>query len=535
MSVSTDQTSRDSAFWNSTYHKRVDRLFLPLSVRQNRIEDVFADFLAELVKRSGRETRPDQTTDRFGALLSSLEAGRQGLELPADDTRRDLVFRWLREELVRGERASNRRDSSEAKHSLIPLHLAVAERFGRPAGNLPAYGAFLYDMLSLGRDSVKVEGLLSRVWSFFDDSEGDPLAAVLELALREGEDEPFQPTSWPLPKSRLVRCPTHAEQFQKDVVNALRFKGVSRRTMLVWLYSLFTFYLATYFLRMSLAAERCSQALAASLKGEDVEYQPCNRCNLNPLGPSTGSCCSNRYSIILGERNYDHARLLKRYPYYTSQWQVAKSFLPDNSLRGVDEAKALELVLSSLRRAARDNPAELSSWFELLAESYPLKSDNVGRRMVDDDSTKWALTEEDRERALRIFHEGQASAFETLTLYLNFEDMDRSTNNMKEWQLYRALARHPIYGFARGRGEYLDYALGEGLLTALAHVHVAEFGELATVQTLETALESRGLLVVDAYRGELLKSLVNLGLVQDVADSGDAKQLTVLYKAGPER
>jgi len=534
MTLSAGEVSGDTTFWNSTYHKRVDHLFLPLSVRQNRIEDVFADFLAELVKQAGRERQVERTRDRFGALRLAMESGTPGLELPSDESKRDLVFRWLREELVREERTSNRRQSGDAAYSLTPLHLAVAERFGRPVGNIPAYGALLYEMLSICRETGQEGQLVGRVWAFFNQSEGDPLAAVLELALRAPAVGMRPSIRWPRSNAKLVRCPSHAEQFQRDVQTVLRFK-VSRRTMLVWLYSLFTFYLATYFLRMAIASERCSRALEASLKGRSESYRPCDRCQLDPSASLTSNGCSNPFSIILGERNHDHARLLKRYPFHTSEWQVARSFAPDKSLDGMDEAEALRALMAFLYDASKNDSEGLEGWFELLSESYPVDTDNVGRRNVEGDSTKWALSQEDKDQALRLLHEGQATAFETVALYLNFEDMDRSSNNMKEWQLYRALARHPIYGFARGRGEGLDYALGEGLLTAFVHCHVGELGEEATVRSLEEALEQRGLSVVDAYRSELLKTLVNLGLVQDVADSGDAKRLTVLYEADVPR
>ena len=176
--------SPDAEFWEKTYHVRVHKLFLPLSVRQNRIEDIFADFLFELASLArGRRPVPVPGDDgRFDVLRQALEAETDNVALPEDEARRDLVFRWLRSELVREERATNRRRTADVRYSLVPLHIAVAERFGRPTGNIPAYGAFLVEMLSVGRPSGQATALLQRLWEFFSRSAGDPLAAVLELA-----------------------------------------------------------------------------------------------------------------------------------------------------------------------------------------------------------------------------------------------------------------------------------------------------------------------------------------------------------------
>lgn len=528
--------SPDAEFWEKTYHVRVHKLLLPLSVRQNRIEDIFADFLFELASLArGRRPAPAPGDgDRFEVLCRALEAGTGNVALPGDEARRDLVFRWLRSELVREERAANRRRTAAASYSLVPLHIAVAERFGRPTGNIPAYGAFLVEMLSVGRPAGQETALLRRLWEFFSRSAGDPLAAVLELAFARAPASGGEGTPWQLRAPQLVRCPEHARHFQRDVENVFRFEGVSRRTRLLWLYSLFAFHLASYFLRMARAAERCASALASAIAGcNATTFVPCGLCRLDPNAPSSTGVCANAPEIVLGERNLDHARLFKRYPYYTSQLPIARSYLKESesaALEKLDPVVALDRLLGRLAEEGARNPQQLTEWFELLAADYPTETDNRRRRGGGRSSEKWRLSQADKKRAVDLLGGGRASAFETVALHLNFEDMARASNNVMEWQFYQTLARDSSYGFARGRGEELRYMLPDGLLAALVHTHVAAAGEDATVHSFERALEGLGLRIDDAYRADLLRSLVDLGLVEDVADAGDAKRLSAAYR-----
>jgi hypothetical protein len=545
---SDNELPRDVEFWQDTYHRRANPVFLPLSIRQNRIEDIFADFLVSLRGQArGRSLAKNKvgTTagkdKQFDVLLEAILSGNDRLELPHDEIKLDLVRRWLRTELVREERSTNRPGSGI---SIVPLHIAVAEYFGRDP-RWPAYGDFLCEMLTAGRAVDTRFKLLQNLWQFFSQSQNDPLAAVLELSLTSATEEhdASQERIWESSARRmLVRCPEHARLFQKDVENVLRYSGVSRRTMLVWLYSLFAFYLATYFLRMAYAAEAVAESLSAALTGSQPSSRLCGRCGLQPEGDeNSGARCSNPIKIVLGERNLDHARLFKRYPYYTSQLQIASSYFGKGQ-REIDASASLTETLSRLAAEATHSLDQVTAWFALLAETYPTEEDNQRRTKskkrtgATDDSqrTKWRLSKADKEKTLELLNARRVSAFEAVALHLNFEDMARASNNVMEWQFYQALARDPVYGFAKGRGEELQYKLLDGILAALVHSHVAEVREDATVQSFERALADRGLIIDDAYSSDLLQSLINLGLVEDVADAGDAKHLTVLYRMEEE-
>ncbi len=527
--------SADDVIWEKIYHKRVDRLFLPLGIRQNRIEDIFTDFLASLVAyahgRGAVGTSDDK--DRFGILEADLRQGVRHVSMPEDDFKRSLVFRWLRSELVRNERSSNSGRTRNAGHSIVPLHVAVAERFGRPEGGIPNYGECLCEMLTAGRPAGREDALLKSLWDFFKENGGDPLATILELALSSNESTEETQRPWALPARSLVRCPQHARAFQRDVEHVLRFVNhVSRSTMLVWLYSLFAFHLATYFLRMAKAAQRCATSLAKTMESGIVEYQACQLCGLTLAnGRATGSC-SNEVQIVLGERNLDHARLMKRYPYYTSQLPIAKSYFEqlydDRSLAAMDEADALASTFERIAAEVIAKPNEVKGWFEMLAGEYPVHTSTSPRGAQA--RSAWRLAEADKRQALELLQRGQATAFETVAFHLNFNDMSRASNSIQEWQFYQTLARDPVYGFASGRGEELNYKLSDGLLAALVHAHIVEVNGEATVRTFEESLESRGLRIDDGYRSALMEALVNAGTMEAIADAGDAKRLSALYE-----
>jgi len=536
------------------YHNRVDRLFLPLGIRQNRIEDIFADFLASLVVYARGGSAPvggpkgqNGNKDRFGVLRSDLERGVGNASLPSESSKRDLVVRWLQAELVREERSSNRNRPGGANRSIVPLHVAVAERFGRPDGNNPAYGDFICEMLCAGRPAGEESSLMERLWEIFNASEGDPLAAILALALAPQADGRAA-TRWGHPEPSFVRCVEHARRFQRDIENVLHYQGVSRRTRLVWLYALFTFHLATYFLRMALAARRCAEGLSAVLVGEHVAYSPCARCGMRPVRPGGSPVggdvapCSNAARIVLGERNRDHARLMRFYPYYTSQLPIARSYVEqwqDEPARGMDDADALVSLFGRLETEVAVRPGDVAGWFEILAEAYPTRSGDGGDQGGGQGSGRkgrakaWRLSEADKKRALDTMRGREASAFETVARYLNFDDMTRASNGIMEWQFYQALARDPIYGFARGRGDELQYGLSEGLLSALVHSYVVDAddaGREATVRNFEEWIEGSGLSADESYRKQLLASLVDSGLMEDVSDAGDAKRISPLYE-----
>ena len=120
---------------------------------------------------------------------------------------------------------------------------------------------------------------------------------------------------------------------------------------------------------------------------------------------------------------------------------------------------------------------------------------------------------------------------------LNFEDMARRSNNVLEFQFYAALARHPEYGFAK-RGRTIDvllYEMSESLIIALAHCHLQQGPDGATLATFVRYLEEFGFVFDGAGKALLERQLLELGILEDLADAGDAKHLKPLYQSGGGR
>lgn len=489
-------------------HARVHSVFLPLSVRQNRVEDIFLDFLTWLApqisgSREAQIRSADETTD---FILERIRGRADRFRLPEDARKQQLIHRWIRADLVVDPRQTNR--TSEDAVSIVPLHAAVANYFD-PPGQPPAYGRFACELLARADGGLDLT-LLERLAAFLGNAGSDPVARLLEGALGDA-DAVGDPKFYTLPAGddqRFVWSAAHARAFQEQVRSVLAFRdAVSRRTFVAWLYSIVTFFLSTYFLRMATAAEAFARWLEGVFAGDRSEWT--RSLDDEAFAPRIPYAC----------RDESHARLLKRFPGFTSQVVIAQRFaelvgiaLPPRGHLGAAGAaitEAVELV-------------DAEAVFRRLAETYP----------TNDERGPWKLPAEDKLRLLKHVGAVGTHPFVLAAQIFNFEDMARRSNNVMEWQFYSSLAKHPSYGFAgRGRtGDVLAYRMSEPLLVALAHCHVHQTGGGgATLGSLLEYLSDLGFVFDAAGRLALERQLLEVGMLEDLSDASDAKYLSPLY------
>jgi hypothetical protein len=495
----------------------VDPVFLPLSIRQNRIEDVFARFLEWLAPSPGTAARmgPKRTPlDVAELILEEARKKTSHFRLPEQGTPKSrLVREWIQSELMVESAATNRQAGSDA--SVVPLHTEIARRFEVP-GNPPAYGRFLCEMLARtpsGLDWTLVE----RLAQFFASDGSDPIARLLGLALgEEGQDNTprYQRDAVEYREQRVFAV-GHAQRFQRKLASVLQYRErVSRRTMLEWLYSLITYFLATYFLRMALAAEAYALQLEEAFEGrpfrwdrslDDEDFLP---------------------EIPYSRRDETHARLMKQFPSATSEIGIARCFLGITSAENANEGD-LRAVGAAVEECCGQVDAE--EVFRRAIEQYPVNA-SVG--------SSFKLTAQDKERAVELAVRSGISSFVTFARGLNWEDMARRTNNVMEWQFYASLARNQRYGFATGlkQGDVLLYKMSPALLTAMVHCHCAESASEHTLASFVESLEELGFRFDGGARGQLEQELVELGMLEALADASDAKRLVPLFELqGAER
>jgi hypothetical protein len=499
-------------------HARVEPILLPLSVRQNRVEDVFTDFLRWLGsgEHCGAEKPPGFTQSASGIAEFVMDAAdRRPLRvvMPRDRAKRDLLERWMQAELVIEPSQTNK--SSTAKRSVRPLHIVVGECFEPPDTSQPNYGKFVSELLSRSSQGLEMS-LLSELAGFFGSAGGDHVARLLQDVLGPESGPPAVPQYERLSESdRQVWCVNHAIAFQNKVRSVLAYKElVSRRVLLEWLYCIITLYLSTYFLRMAAAAEACAASLEAAACGADP-------------GWALDSLETDAYvpSIPYGRQDESHARLLKQFPAATSQIRLTRKFVEIADGREYAPSE-LSLVAERLADYARDGLVE--KVFSLASRAFPTKGSTV--------QGAYKLTEEERARILQLT-KAQASSYQIFTRYLNFEDMSRRSNNVLEWQFYSSLAKNREYGFARaGRsGDNLHYELSDSLAVALVHCHCVECRDEPTLKSFAADLELIGFVLGGEGRQLLEGQLVRLGLMESLADASDAKRLVPLYAIGRQR
>lgn len=501
-------------------HGRVDGVFLPLSIRQNRVEDVFLDFLRWLVPETqivGERMEPgDLSADgRADLVLDGMRARPTRFRLPDDPRKLELVRRWIRTDLIVEPRQSNRASGDAV--SIIPLHSSVASHF-QPPGQPPAYGRFICELLARTDQGSLDYALLDELGQVFGQSGADPVARLLEAALSvENQANVRQGLRYrheleAKGGERLVWCVTHGAAFRRQVRSVLAFRDtVGRRTFVEWLYAIFSFFVSTYFLRMAQAAEDYANWLEGLFAGsrsawgktvESAEFAP---------------------RIPYARRNESHSVLLKRLPSFTSVTVMARHFAEGagcDVLRSGDLEQLGAGVVESLGKV--NGPLVLRQ----LADAYPTK----------DEGKRWKLSVEERDRLVAIARTSKTSAFAIVARILNFEDMARASNNVMEWQFYATLARHPTFGFAgRGRtGDILHYRMSQALLVALAHCHLHQVGETATQMSFMNYLTTLGFTFDAEGRSALAGQLVDLGLIDDLSDAGDARYLRPVFRRGKD-
>lgn len=483
------------------FHKRVDNAFLPISVRQNRIEDVFTHFLRSLAPvPDSLPTGGEDAASKAQGLLDAMIDRSERFRVPNRPEDRDLILEWIRQELLVESRASNRLARDAA--SLIPMHLSVGQRFV-PRSNPPDYGGILCELLmdDTADDSSRV--LLDALNEFMASGSGDIVAQVMEGTLWIPTDRPPRYTE--MRARRRIFCRSHGLQMQQAVRSLLEYKdAIARRTFVNWLFALIDFYLATYFLRMSMSAEYfCSRVEVIATGGdvstaiaswEDESFQP---------------------RLAYGRNNPEHARLLKRYPYYTSSLLIVRelaSALLDKDIETQNWTE-FEDVAKELR-----SHKQYESTLDELIRSYPTESHGLA----------WKLTEDDK--ATILSQTGlQMHPFMKLALLLNFEDMARRSNNVMEWQFFYTLARDRTYGFALpARGDNLRYQLSNEALAAFVHVYAASTSD-PTFAGFVAYLETLGFSFDGAGRRKLEGQLQAHGLIDELADAGEAKYLVPMH------
>ena len=161
-------------------HARVDGVFLPLSVRQNRIEDVFLDFLAWLAPASP-SAHPEvlTATEAVNLIIDRVEERRERVYVTTDPKKLELIKRWIASELVVHPAQTNR--TTDEKVSFLPLHSAIALHVA-PPGQTPAYGRFISELLTRRANGFVFDVIddLSQLFnSTSEDLVTDLLAAVL--------------------------------------------------------------------------------------------------------------------------------------------------------------------------------------------------------------------------------------------------------------------------------------------------------------------------------------------------------------------
>lgn len=497
-------------------HARVDGVFLPLSVRQNRVEDIFLDFLRWLAPDAagprGQATGGDVTADgRAELILAGMRARPTKIRLPDDPRKVELIRRWIRTELVVEPRQSNRASGDAV--SIVPLHSCVARYFELP-GRPPAYGRFICELLARTEDGSMEYGLLDNLSQLFGNSGSDPVARLLEAALGPDEraavdsERRFRRELGASRSERLVWCSAHGASFRRQVASVLAYRdAVGRKTFVEWLYAVFSFFVSTYLLRMAQAAESYSAWLEGLFAGEKSSW---GKALESPeFAPRIG----------YGRRNASHSALLKRFPSFTSVIVMARHFAEaagsDVSPRG-DLDRLGSAVLDSLARV------DARSVFEDLTRSYPTKEER---------QQPWKLSASERDHIVAAAGRARTSPFTLAARILNFEDMARASNNVMEWQFYSTLARHSTYGFAaRGRsGDVLHYRMSDALLVALAHCHMHQRGEAATQLSFMEYLTNLGFTFDADGRSVISGQLVDLGLVEDLSDAGDARFLRPIF------
>ena len=489
------------------YHRRTHPIFLPLSVRQNRIEDVFLHFLTWLSGRAATGAAVGDggvTADaRVELLLSRLNAAQDLVRMPSSTEELDLLRRWMRSELVVGPKASNSTETSAT--SIVPLHLSVA-RFFAPPGNPPNYGRFISDLLSVGPHEADLS-LLEQLRECLSGPGGDYVSQVVSAAFatdNSGAEPPFRDLA---STQTWVWAVEHAGRFQTQVTNALRYaETVSRRTLIEWLYALVTFFVATYLLRMA----RFAEAYAFWLEGRlATDIEPA-------IWVSDADSPDYAPGLWYGHSDETHARLMKRLPQFTSEAAIGRALASALVGQEIDETD-----LARIGQIIGEEPRDEA--FGLLRQACLRYPTGAGRR------DRWRLASEERVRIVERADRNGVQPFITLSQLLNFEDMTRSSNNVMEWQFYSTLARNPQYGFARrASGDSLHCQFSDTLLTVLVHCHAAERSH-PTLESLAAYLTGVGVALDGDGRALLERQLVLAGFLEPFADASDAKYIKTTY------
>lgn len=498
-----------------TLHRRVEPVFLPLSVRQNRIEEVFTDFLRWLGAghQCGANKPQGYVQSSAGIshfIMTAADHRQLKIVMPRERAKRGLLERWIQAELV-----IEPTQARTALRSVRPLHTVIGECFEPTDSSQPNYGKFLSELLSRTPDGLNLS-LLGQLSDFFGSAGTDQVARLLQDALGPEGGPEADPQYVRLSESdQQVWCVGHAVAFQHRVRSVLAYKDlVSRRVLLEWLYCIITLYVSTYFLRMAMAAEALAADLERAAVGEEVTWSP-----------DVLEAAQYKPRIPYGRQDESHARLFKQFPASTSQIRISRKFveLADGCQLGASD---LGVVVDRLRQHAIEGL--LDEVFSLASRTFPTKGSG---------GTAFKLTEDERARILQLT-KTQASSFQIFTRYLNFEDMARRSNNVLEWQFYSSLAKNRDFGFARaGRsGDNLHYQLSDSLAVALVHCHCVECEDEATLKSFTADLEDVGFVLGGEGRSLLEGQLVRLGLMESLADASDAKRLIPLYKVeGQER
>jgi peptidoglycan/xylan/chitin deacetylase (PgdA/CDA1 family) len=381
-----------------------------------------------------------------------------------------------------------------------------------PPGQPPAYGRFLSELLSRTSSGFDFE-LLDDLSDLFSNSGADPVARLLELALGDSSTTGEARFREIASQDRLVWSEVHAALFQREMRRVLAYRStVSRRTFVGWLYAVLTFFLSTYFLRMAAAAQSFSECLEGIFGEERAAW---NR-DIDSIAYAP--------RIAYGHRDQSHSRLLKRFPFFTSQIEMARAFARSAGGRPTAPGDLSGLSVALLEARSR---VDSDAVFLSAAERYP----TGGPR------TKWKLSETEKGRIISLARESRTEPFVMLTQNLNFEDMARRSNNVMEWQFYASLARHQDFGFAQaGRtGDVLRYRMTEHLLVALAHCHLSASPErAATLETFVEYLKELGFEFDGEGRSLLETQLAELGMLEGLSDASDAKYLNATYSPAPE-
>ena len=303
----------------------------------------------------------DRTADaRAGLIMARLSGADDSIRLPADEKNLDLFRRWVRSELIVDPRATNRTSASSV--SIVPLHSGVT-RYFTLLGNQPAYGRFICELLARHDTGLNFHILENLSERFDESTDGDPVNAIIGIAL-DSENTSSKERRFRRIEShqQQVLAIEHASLFQRQIESALAYSTVVRRKTLVdWLYSLTTLFVATYFLRMARASRSYARWIENVFAGvtepwgksvDDPEFAP---------------------SMPYAHRDENHAQLLKQLPLFTSQIAVAQAFVqaadaesaPDRSdlealgdavtaiTATVDAAEVFRSVVTFIRRSKR--------------------------------------------------------------------------------------------------------------------------------------------------------------------------------------